>query len=143
MTLYRVIGARRHFERLVEKYKVEIYRYNEFIKNTGYYLKPVHMVYKRDRDGRLRVYRYVAKYWWRIFYIGRRGKTSRIKWIYVGSRMPYHPDLMLNPPPPSPFEGIGYAVEGEDVLLTDEAYRRVKSLLKGFPVRIIGEQGDA
>ncbi len=139
MPVYRIIGARKYFEGLVEQYKLSIYRYNESIKNTGYYLKPVHMVYRKDQEGRTRIYYYVAKYWWHVSYVGRRGKTSRVKWIYVGSRMPYHPDLMVNPPPPSPLEGIAYSLDGEDVIMTEKNYRRVKDLLEGFRVEVIGE----
>lgn len=78
---------------VIDIYKTKLYHYNTMIKKSGVYLKPMHIVVKKDRD-KVRVYYYYGKYWYRISY--NRGK---LKWIYIGNSKPLLnlPDPPLNP----------------------------------------------
>lgn len=84
-----------------------IYEYNNIVKNYGYYLKPVHMVVKQTKSGKIKYY-YYGRYWYRIEYV--KGSKSRIKWIYIGRNKP---DPRLPDPPNNPLEGTVIKV-GED-----------------------------
>ncbi len=87
---------------IIEKQLQKIYEYNKRIKNTGYYLKPVHIVVKKTISGEKKIYRYYGRYWWNVVYRGKRGGKSIIKWIYVGrEKPPGIPD-----PPTHPLEGL-------------------------------------
>ncbi len=77
----------------------EIYEYNNRIRNTGYYLKPVHMTMRRLADGTTLKYYYYGRYWYRV----ERNKEGRVRWIYLGKEKP-SPDLP--DPPPNPLEDI-------------------------------------
>jgi hypothetical protein len=128
----RVKGGWRAIEQLLEDYKSRIYKYNSTISKTGFYLKPVHVVVKSTSAGK-RKYIYIGRYWWKISYVGRQGKTSRIRWVYVGTEKPR--ELIGYPdPPPHPLVGLSLAVEGDDVILDESMYRRFSWLFKGYQV---------
>ena len=86
---------------LIEKYKNELYAYNTLIKKYGFYLKPYHIVVKYSRDKKIK-YIYYGRYWYRLKYIGKRGSTSKVKWVYIGSEKPIN---SLPDPPHNPLEG--------------------------------------
>ncbi len=132
---YRIRGARKIFEELFDEYRRIIYEYNSKIKDTGFYLKPAHIVYKTV-NGVRRKYYYFGRYWWQIWIKGRRGTTTLVKWTYYGSRMPYLEKLLQNPPPVTPFDGISYAVEGDDVIITRENYEKLKPLLEKRGIKL-------
>ncbi len=126
MPRYLIIrGARRAIEEAVDRFLRDIYRYNSLLRGTGYYLKPVHIVTRETRFGRLR-YIYIGRYWWRL---ERRG--GRLRWRYVGREKPA--ELADVPEPPSsPLSGLVYAVKGDDVIIRLEVYRRFRWLFEGF-----------
>jgi len=90
------------FKKLIDEYKNKLYAYNSLIKKYGFYLKPYHVVIKYSGGKKIK-YVYYGRYWYKLKYICRRGNTSKIKWIYVGSEKPL-PDLP--DPPRNPLEGI-------------------------------------
>lgn len=98
---------------LLEEYKKELYRYNREISLTGYYLKPYHMVVKKSSRGKIK-YIYYGRYWYKILYLGKRGKTSVIKWIYLGNEKPSE---NLPDPPRHPLEGIVIKIENNRVFI--------------------------
>ncbi len=102
---------------LLEPYRRAVYEYNEKIRGSGYYLRPFHVVCR----GRKR-YIYIGRYWYRVEYRGRRGTTSLVRWIYVGSRKP---DPNLPDPPSCPLDGLKVVVEGGDLVVDAEAYERL------------------
>jgi len=70
-----------------------LYEYNSMIKDTGYYLKPFHIVTKKYGN-KIKTYYYYGRYWYRL-----SAQGSRLKWYYVGSRKPLQnlPDPPINP----------------------------------------------
>lgn len=130
-------GGLRAIEELLEEYKRLIYRYNELLRGTGLYLKPMHVVTRETRLGRLR-YIYIGRYWWRVSYAGKSGKTSRVKWVYLGREKP--PEASSLPDPPEhPVAGLTYAiVNGGDVVLRREVYERYRWLFEGYEAVPLG-----
>ena len=120
----KVIGGRPIIDEILDQIKKEVYKYNSTISSTGYYLKPVHKVYKRTASGKIVVYEYYGKYWWRLM---RRG--GKLKWIYVGKRNPPH-----LPEPPQVLDGVIIIKEGDDVIVECDFYDKYKGLLKGLKV---------
>ncbi len=108
-------------------YRVRIYAYNSQIRDTGYYLKPVHMVYKK-LEGRKVKYMYFGRYWYRV-YRAREGGRSKIKWIYVGRDKP---DPQLPEPPINPLEGIAVIVDGDDVLVDEKAFNALTQITQAL-----------
>jgi len=96
---------------LLADYLPNIYMYNETIKDSKYYLKPVHIVVKSKSDGRKIKYYYYGRYWYRIEKAKSNGKT-RINWIYVGK---FKPDPNLPDPPENPLEGLVVKVADNEV----------------------------
>lgn len=94
-------GGLNHILDLYSQFKLEILSYNERIKNTGYYVKPVHIAYKNSNTGRVK-YIYFGRYWYRVV---KRG--NRLVWVYVGKDKP---EPSLPELPPNPFENISIAV---------------------------------
>lgn len=133
-----VRGGSRAVEEALEELRRLIYRYNERLRGTGYYLKPVHIVTKRV-DGDRRRYVYVGRYWWRLRATsGRRG--SRVKWSYIGREMP--PDLRgkVPPPPTSRLAGLRYvALDNGDIIVPCDIYKRFKWLFQGLRVEPLDE----
>jgi len=77
----------------------EIYEYNNRIRSTGYYLKPVHMTTRRLADGTTLKYYYYGRYWYRV----EKNREGKVRWIYLGREKP-SPDLP--DPPRNPLEGV-------------------------------------
>ena len=128
----RIINGLDAVERLLEEYKRKIYRYNSLIRDTGFYLKPLHIVSRRVDDGR-RTYYYFGRYWWRVVYAGKSGKTSRVKWIYVGREKPS--ELAGYPDPPSyPIAGLRFSVDGRDVIIDRRVYEKYRWVFEGYTV---------
>lgn len=94
-------------------YRRRIYEYNSLIKDTGYYLKPLHFVVKKELNLK---YLYFGRYWYRI----AKGPHNKIKWIYVGREKP---DPSLPEPPINPFEGLKTVVNNNDIIVDEYVYR--------------------
>lgn len=116
-------------KKVLENYLLKLYEYNSKIKHTGYYLKPVHIV-TRWREGIKRTYYYYGRYWWRLEYRGKRGKTSLIRWVYVGREKPKD----LPEPPRNPLEGLRFYVVGDDVYMPCSMFRKFKWVFEGLEV---------
>ncbi len=117
----RIRGGAAIAEKLSTMARRAVYEYNLAIKGTGYYLKPVHYVYKRA-GGRTRVYEYYGRYWWRL----DRG-SGRVRWRYVGKTKP--PGL---PDPPSTgLEGLRIIRDGDDIIVDCWVIERFKELFRG------------
>lgn len=128
----RIIDGLKAIERLLEEYRRMIYRYNSIIAEKGFYLKPVHIVV-REVDGVKRRYVYIGRYWWRVSYAGKKGRISRVKWVYVGREKPR--ELIGYPdPPPHPLVGLSYIVEGNDVIMDANTFKRYKWVFEGYKV---------
>ncbi len=74
-------------------FRLKLYEYNNNAKKFGVYLKPYHIVTKKDKTSK-RIYVYLGRYWYKIEKGG-----NRIKWIYIGMKKPISelPDPPLNP----------------------------------------------
>ena len=127
----RVVNGLDAVEKAVEEYMKELYRYNSLISKKGYYLKPLHIVTKPSPEGGRRVYHYIGRYWWRIEYVGKKGKTSLIKWIYVGREKPKELHNYPNPPP-NPLSGLRYRVEGRDIIVERRIYSKYEKIFRGY-----------
>uniref|UniRef100_A0A7J2U1C3 Uncharacterized protein n=1 Tax=Ignisphaera aggregans TaxID=334771 RepID=A0A7J2U1C3_9CREN len=79
---------------LLDYYRQQLYSYNSLIKRYNVYLKPLHIVVKKDLKGSKKVYYYFGKYWYRL-----EVSNSKLKWIYIGKEKPfdYLPDPPINP----------------------------------------------
>lgn len=98
-------GGYGHLLDLYAHYKLEIMRYNEMIRSTGYYVKPIHVTYKNSAEARLK-YVYFGRYWYRI---SRRKRG--VAWIYLGKEKP---EPSLPDPPLNPFEGVSVTVLNDE-----------------------------
>ena len=96
-----------------ENLRRKIYEYNERIRSTGYYLKPIHIVKKNLSSG-VRVYYYFGRYWYKLVKVG-----SKIKWIYIGREKP---DPKLPEPPINILEKCKVVIAGGDVYVDDICY---------------------
>jgi len=96
-------------------------------------------VTRRLPDGRRKIYQYIGRYWWKISYCGKRGKTSRVCWKYVGREKPK--ELQdLPDPPPNPLSGLHYIVDGDDVILDERMYERFKWVFSAYKVEEVDEE---
>ncbi len=107
---------------VLSDYLVQIYDYNNIAKQKGYYLKPVHIVVKKKGDQKIKYY-YYGRYWYKIEY--KKGKGSRIKWIYMGKSKP---DPELPDPPKNPLEGLVVRVSEDSIVInapSEEVFRLI------------------
>ena len=125
-------------EEALEELRRLVYRYNELLRGTGYYLKPVHIVTKRV-EGERRRYIYIGRYWWRLSVSsGRRG--SRVKWSYVGKEMPPELRGRVPPPPSSRLAGLRYIALGNgDIIVPCDVYKRFNWLFQGLALEPLDE----
>ncbi|MDM7274882.1 MAG: hypothetical protein P3X22_001995 [Thermoprotei archaeon] len=118
----RVFDGAKVLDRVLGDLKMAIYEYNSRIKYTGFYLKPVHKVYKSP-GGVRRVYEYYGRYWWRI-----TRKGGKVRFEYVGASKP----AKVEEPPDNPLEGLVVVREGEDVIVECSVYERFKTFFEGL-----------
>ena len=124
----RVVEGAEVIDRLLDSLRVVIYEYNTTINDSGYYLKPVHKVYKRRQDGSVRVYEYYGRYWWRMV---RKKGGYRAK--YAGKVKPRG----IRNAPELPIEGLVIVREGRDIIMDCDVYERYKHLFHDR--QVIGE----
>ncbi len=136
---YRVRGGLYAVKKLLSAYVRSLYRYNQLVRGRGYYLKPIHTVTRRLPDGTRIVYQYIGRYWWKISYCGKKGRTSRVCWKYVGREKPKELSDLPDPPP-NPLVGLRYRVEGDDVILDEDDYERFKWVFAGYEVTVVDEE---
>jgi len=109
----------------------EIHEYNNRIKDTGYYLKPIHMSTRRLLDGTVLKYYYYGRYWYRV----ERSGGKRIRWIYLGREKP---SPLLPDPPRNPLEGVvvkKYDNRVEIEFSSEEVLREVYERLSKYEKR--------
>lgn len=97
----------------LEEYRRKIYEYNKLVSGKGFRLKPLHIVVKKQNNTTVK-YLYFGRYWYKVVYVGRSGKTSKVKWIYLGKEKP---DNTLPDPPKHPLEGIVVKIDDTGVYL--------------------------
>ncbi len=121
----RIIRGAKALDPILADLKRVFYEYNKVIRDTGYYLKPVHKVYKYT-SGSLRVYEYYGRYWWRLV---RRGGKPR--YIYAGT---VKPEKVTVDPPDNPLEGLSLIREGDDVIVRCFDFERFAGVFRGYRV---------
>ncbi|RLG87805.1 MAG: hypothetical protein DRO15_04255 [Thermoprotei archaeon] len=114
-------------KRLNEILRYKLYAYNELIRKTGFYLKPIHIVTKRTKEGK-RTYYYFGRYWYKLETYVKDGKR-RLKWIYIGTSKP---SIILPEPPKNPLENCIVIVKGNDLIVSDKCYERVINICKSI-----------
>lgn len=111
-------------------YRRRIYEYNSLIRESGYYLKPIHLVVKKSINSKYK-YLYFGRYWYRF----TKTSSKRIRWIYVGREKP---DPNLPEPPINPLEGLKIiAVNDNDIIVDEYVYNVLINIfpsLKGYNV---------
>ncbi len=129
----------KHINLILSKYTEQIYSYNNIAREKGLYLKPVHVVVKKQRDGRKVKYYYYGRYWYKIEI--RKGRPSRIKWIYLGKEKP---DPELPDPPRNPLEGLVVRVT-EDQVVVSTPSKELYDLIGGdqFFTNVKGELSES
>lgn len=101
------------------------YEYNNKIRHTGFYLKPVHISTRRLQDGTAISYYYYGRYWYRL----EKDPLGRLKWVYIGRDKPV-PELP--DPPRNPLEGVvikKYDGTVEIVFASEELFREIYNRL--------------
>jgi hypothetical protein len=102
---------------LLNDIKENIYKYNAEISQKGYYLKPVHKVYKIKNGKNKVIYEYYGRYWWK-----KLGK----KMIYSGTTKP----KWLPSPPDNPLDGLSVIKDGKNVIIDCFIYDKFKWIFK-------------
>jgi hypothetical protein len=121
----RVVGGAKVLDFTLASLKEAFYEYNRSIRGTGYYLKPVHKVYKYVGGSR-RVYEYYGRYWWRFSRTGRK-----FRYIYAGV---VKPESVQANPPGNPLEGLSLIREGSDVIVKCSDFEKFSSVFRGYRV---------
>jgi len=114
-------------KKLNEVLKHKLYTYNELIKESGFYLKPVHIVVKRVKGGK-RTYHYYGRYWYKLETYVKNGK-KRLRWIYIGTSKP---SPSLPEPPKNPLENCIVIAKGDDLITEDKCYEKVIDICKSI-----------
>ncbi len=123
--LLRVVNGAKALDFKLADLKRVFYEYNRVIRGTGYYLKPVHKVYKNVKGSR-RVYEYYGRYWWKLVRV-----NWGVRYVYVGRIKPL--DVKVNPPG-NPLEGLSLIREGWDVIIKCSDYEKFSEVFKGYKV---------
>ncbi|MEZ0393840.1 MAG: hypothetical protein ABWK00_02160 [Desulfurococcaceae archaeon] len=112
---------------IINEYTKQIYEYNNIAKQRSYYLKPVHITVRTEKDGSKSKYYYYGRYWYKLERDG-----GRIRWIYLGKAKP---DPSLPDPPRSLVEGLVLKVKGneiEAIFASQEQYNEIMRGLAGL-----------
>ncbi len=125
--LVRIVGGARRVKEIYDEYVKQLNEYNERIRHTGFYLKPVIKVARRDHKDPSKIIKhdyYYGKYW----YIAISTK-KRKAYLYVGKEKPLE---SLPDPPKDPLEGVEIIYDGEDILIPKEQFEGIKDLFSGY-----------
>jgi hypothetical protein len=106
----KIVGGALLLSRIESYIKEPFYHYNSLISPYGYYLKPIHKVYKRKEDRTL-IYVYYGRYWFR--------RDERGKLIYAGTEKPEPIEVS---PPKNPLEGLSLIIDGKDLLVSQQGF---------------------
>ena len=123
----KVRGGARIIDSIIDEVKKPIYDYNSIISSRGFYLKPVHRVYKQRPDGTKKIYEYYGRYFWRI-----ESKGGKKRLVYAGTQKPRG----LPDPPKTGLEGLVVLRESnsDDVIIDCHVYEKFKHLFKGLDI---------
>jgi hypothetical protein len=124
----KLVFSSKYFNKInlaLSEFLKEFYQYNSQLKNTGYYLKPVHIVVKNGKNGKTKYY-YYGRYWYKL--VINRGGKSRIKWIYIGKNKP-HPQLP--DPLDNPLEGTVVKLREDhvEIIAPEKIYELISKAL--------------
>jgi hypothetical protein len=97
-------------EEFLDKLRERVYGYNTKIKDYGVYLKPYHIVYKKEKK-----YIYIGKYWYKIMKV-----NGKLKWIYLGRSKP----IGEMPDPPS-LVNFTIVMEGNTYILDERMLNQI------------------
>ncbi|MEM2203013.1 MAG: hypothetical protein QXI22_01490 [Sulfolobales archaeon] len=124
--LIRIVGGAHRIKEIYDNYVREIKEYNNQIKHTGFYLMPVRKTVKKSRKdpSKVKYNYYYGRYWY--FYISTK---ERGIYIYVGKEKPLE---SLPDPPKNPLEGVEIIYDGDDILIPEDQFEKVKDLFKGY-----------
>ena len=107
--MLRIKNGRRLLNKMIEEYLKKVYEYNSKLPK-GVTLKPFHYVRSKGKT-----YVYIGKYFYKYERV-----NGKLKWKYVGKE----PPKGCPPPPFFPLDGFSARVEGEDLLVSEEVYRK-------------------
>jgi hypothetical protein len=124
----KIYGCNKIFSRLLEEYRISLYAYNSRIRETGFYLKPVHKVYYTRKDGTRSIYEYYGTYWW---IKKKKGYKTLLKY-YGKNKPPGLPD-----PPINPLSGIVANPLENWVIVPIESYRTIASVVAECKVECV------
>ncbi|MEB3764944.1 MAG: hypothetical protein GSR77_02095 [Desulfurococcales archaeon] len=116
----RVLNGAPVIRRIEVVLKEPFYHFNSLVGKYGFYIKPVHKIYKTI-NGVRRVYAYYGKYW-----LKRKGN----KVVYAGSQKPrVIPDNVM-----SKLQSFTIIFEEEDVIMDCWVYEKLKKYFEGLHV---------
>jgi len=81
------------------------------------YLKPMHVVIVKKGNS-VKKYVYVNRYWWKIKYSGKRSRTSKVKWKYLGKSMPLSEEY-----------GLKFKIVGNDIIIDEKSLMKLREIL--------------
>jgi len=121
-------GCLETLREFLDDYRTSVYAYNSKIRETGYYLKPVHKVYYKDSRGTKIIYEYYGVYWWK-----KQKRGYRIFLKYYGKQKPEH----LPEPPTNPLAGVVINHTEGTIILPKYIFDKLKTRISGCKTRCL------
>ena len=112
---YRIINGANLLHTIREK--IINYILNLQGLNGKIYLKPMHVVIVKKGNS-VRKYVYVNRYWWKIKYSGKRSRTSKVKWKYLGKSIPLSEEY-----------GLKFKIVGNDIIIDEKSLMKLREIL--------------
>jgi len=112
---YRIINGANLLHTIREK--IINYILNLQGLNGKIYLKPIHVVIVKKGNS-VRKYVYVNRYWWKIKYSGKRSRTSKVKWKYLGKSIPLSEEY-----------GLKFKIVGNDIIIDEKSLMKLREIL--------------
>jgi len=108
--------SKKEVDEILTRLKELIYEYNKNLRGTGFYLRPMHIVYK----GKSKKYIYIGKYWYYLEY-----KKKKLIWNYVGTMKP-----VSNLPDPPEIPEVTIIKRDGEYYITQLDLERLKAFLQ-------------
>lgn len=121
----RIVDGARTLDLITANLKRVFYEYNRVIRESGYYLKPIHKVYKVV-GGKRRVYEYYGRYWWKL-----KKVKGKLRYVYSGR---WKPRRVKVEPPSNPLEDLVVIREDGDVIMRCSDYEKFSEIFKGHRI---------
>ena len=112
---YRIINGANLLHTIREK--IINYILNLKGLNGKIYLKPIHVVIVKKGNS-VRKYVYVNRYWWKIKYSGKKSRTSKVKWKYLGKSIPLPKEY-----------GLKFKIVGNDIIIDEKSLMKLREVL--------------